>query len=100
MKVKCLGDACFLTTSRSGPTVNTGPYAVGGGIDYSPVNETADVVVVSHEHGDHNNVSAVQGKPEIVKGKEDVGRVAGSEVELERGSFPTAPEIVLLQPAL
>jgi L-ascorbate metabolism protein UlaG (beta-lactamase superfamily) len=24
--------------------------------------------VVSHEHGDHNNVAAVQGKPEVVKG--------------------------------
>jgi len=41
---------------------------VGGGINYSPIKETADVVVVSHEHDDHSNVSAVQGKPEVVKG--------------------------------
>jgi L-ascorbate metabolism protein UlaG (beta-lactamase superfamily) len=41
---------------------------VGGGINYSPIRETADVVLVSHDHGDHNNVSAVQGKPEVVKG--------------------------------
>jgi L-ascorbate metabolism protein UlaG (beta-lactamase superfamily) len=46
----------------------TDPYAVGGGINYSPIKETADVVVVSHDHGDHSNVSAVQGKPEVVKG--------------------------------
>jgi L-ascorbate metabolism protein UlaG (beta-lactamase superfamily) len=46
----------------------TDPYAVGGGINYSPIGETADVVVVSHDHGDHNNVAAVQGKREVVKG--------------------------------
>jgi L-ascorbate metabolism protein UlaG (beta-lactamase superfamily) len=40
---------------------------VGGGINYSPIKETADVVVVSHDHSDHSNVSAVQGKPEVVK---------------------------------
>jgi L-ascorbate metabolism protein UlaG (beta-lactamase superfamily) len=68
MKVKWLGHACFLITSRDGLRVVTDPYAVGGGINYSPIKETADVVVVSHDHDDHSNVSAVQGKPEVVKG--------------------------------
>jgi L-ascorbate metabolism protein UlaG (beta-lactamase superfamily) len=68
MKVNWLGHACFLITSQEGLRVITDPYAVGGGINYSPIKETADVVVVSHDHGDHNNVSTVQGKPEIVKG--------------------------------
>jgi L-ascorbate metabolism protein UlaG (beta-lactamase superfamily) len=68
MKVKWLGHACFLITFRDGLRVITDPYAVGGGINYSPIKETADVVVVSHDHGDHSNVSTVQGKPEVVKG--------------------------------
>ncbi len=68
MRVKWLGHACFLMTSRSGVKVITDPYAVGGGINYGPVEETADIVLVSHDHGDHNNVSAVQGNPEVVKG--------------------------------
>jgi len=68
MKVKWLGHSCFLITSRGGLRVITDPYAVGGGINYSPIKETADVVVVSHDHGDHSNVSTVQGKPEVVKG--------------------------------
>jgi L-ascorbate metabolism protein UlaG (beta-lactamase superfamily) len=68
MKIKWLGHACFLVTSRDGTRVITDPYAVGGGINYSPINETADVVLVSHDHGDHNNVSAVRGKPEVVRG--------------------------------
>jgi L-ascorbate metabolism protein UlaG (beta-lactamase superfamily) len=68
MKTKWLGHACFLITSEGGLRVITDPYAVGGGINYSPIEETADVVVVSHDHSDHNNVAAVQGKPEVIKG--------------------------------
>jgi len=68
MKIKWLGHACFLVASAGGLRVITDPYAVGGGIDYSPIQETADVVLVSHDHSDHNNVEAVQGKPEVIKG--------------------------------
>lgn len=68
MKIKWLGHACFLITSVDGVRVITDPYVVGGGITYAPVKEAADVVLVSHEHSDHSNVSAVQGKPEVVKG--------------------------------
>jgi L-ascorbate metabolism protein UlaG (beta-lactamase superfamily) len=67
MKVKWLGHSCFLITSRGGVRIVTDPYAVGGGINYSPIKETADVVVVSHGHGDHSNVSAVRGTPEVVE---------------------------------
>jgi len=68
VKIKWLGHACFLVTSAGGLKVITDPYAVGGGINYSPIKDTADVVVVSHDHSDHNNVAAVQGKPEVIKG--------------------------------
>ena len=67
MKIKWLGHACFLITSADGTKIITDPYAVGGSINYSPVEESADVVLVSHGHSDHNNVSAVRGKPEVVK---------------------------------
>jgi L-ascorbate metabolism protein UlaG (beta-lactamase superfamily) len=68
MKLKWLGHACFLITSRDGLRVITDPYAVGGGINYSPIGDVADVVLVSHEHADHGNVSVVRGKPEVVRG--------------------------------
>jgi L-ascorbate metabolism protein UlaG (beta-lactamase superfamily) len=68
MKVKWLGHSCFLVTSRDGLRVITDPYVVGGSINYSPIEETADIVTVSHGHDDHSNVSAVQGKPEVVRG--------------------------------
>ena len=71
MRIKWLGHACFLITSKGNLRVITDPYAVGGGINYSLITESADVVLVSHDHDDHNNVSAVQGKPELVKGNGD-----------------------------
>jgi L-ascorbate metabolism protein UlaG (beta-lactamase superfamily) len=67
MKIKWLGHACFLITSGDGLRVITDPYSVGGGIKYASVEEAADVVLVSHEHGDHSNVSAVRGRPEVIK---------------------------------
>lgn len=67
-KVQFLGHACFLITSSSGLAIITDPYTAGGGFTYSPVNETADIVTVSHEHQDHNNVAFIKGQPEVVKG--------------------------------
>jgi L-ascorbate metabolism protein UlaG (beta-lactamase superfamily) len=69
MKVKWLGHACFLLTSDDGVRVLTDPYTSGAfGLNYGPPAETADVVTVSHEHDDHNNVADVKGNPEIVRG--------------------------------
>jgi len=68
MKVKWLGHSCFLITSEEGTRLITDPYTVGAGISYSAIKESADVVTVSHEHGDHNNVSAVKGSPQVIKG--------------------------------
>jgi L-ascorbate metabolism protein UlaG (beta-lactamase superfamily) len=68
MKVKWLGHACFLITADNGLKIITDPYIEGSGLKYSPINESADIVTVSHDHFDHNNVSAVKGKPDVVKG--------------------------------
>jgi L-ascorbate metabolism protein UlaG (beta-lactamase superfamily) len=69
MKVKWLGHACFLLTSESGLRIITDPYVPGMyGLDYAPPSETADIVTVSHDHADHNNVAAVKGDPQVVKG--------------------------------
>ena len=68
MKVKWLGHAAFLITSDSGTTIITDPYETSEGLKYGKIKETADIVTVSHEHGDHNNVAAVQGNPQVVKG--------------------------------
>jgi len=68
MKLKWLGHSCFLITSETGLRIITDPYSTGGGINYSPVNEAADIVTVSHNHRDHSNIAAVRGKPEVITG--------------------------------
>ena len=68
MKVKWLGHAAFLITSDSGTRIITDPYETSEGLKYGKIKETADIVTISHEHGDHNNAAAVQGNPQVVKG--------------------------------
>ncbi len=68
MKIKWLGHAAFLITSDAGTKIITDPYTPGGlGLNYGEIKESADIVTVSHEHGDHGNVAAVRGNPEVVK---------------------------------
>lgn len=67
MKIKWLAHSSFLITSQGGTRIITDPYATGGGISYGEISETAEVVTVSHDHFDHNNVAAVKGQPQVVK---------------------------------
>lgn len=71
MKVKWLGHSSFLITSGSGVKILTDPYKSGsyeGAVGYGEIQDTADVVLVSHEHDDHNSVESVPGTPTVVKG--------------------------------
>ncbi|MBM2825472.1 MAG: putative Zn-dependent hydrolase of the beta-lactamase fold [Dehalococcoidales bacterium] len=74
MKVKWLGHASFLITSNSGTRIITDPYKTGPKLTYGEIKESADVVTVSHEHGDHNNAEAVGGKPQVIR---DSAKVKG-----------------------
>ncbi len=69
MKIKWLGHAAMLITSRDGLKVITDPYTPDAlGLQYGPIDVEADIVTVSHDHADHNYVDSVKGKPEVVKG--------------------------------
>ena len=68
MKIKWLGQSSFLITSEAGTKIITDPYAPSERLTYDEIRESANIVTVSHEHGDHNNVSGVQGNPEAVRG--------------------------------
>jgi L-ascorbate metabolism protein UlaG (beta-lactamase superfamily) len=69
MKIQWLGHACFLLASESGLRIITDPYTAGVfGLEYKPPTETADIVTVSHDHADHNNVADVKGNPQVVQG--------------------------------
>jgi len=82
MKLKWLGQAAILITSDSGTKIIADPYKPGydvipgGTLSYGDIEESADIVIVTHKHPDHNNVAAVQGNPEIIRGTEIGGVTA------------------------
>lgn len=70
MKIQFLGHAAFLITTANGTKIVTDPYepgGFGGGIGYGALKEPADIVVVSHDHADHNYVKMVPGSPAVVQ---------------------------------
>ncbi len=72
MKIKWLGHASFLITSDSGVKIVTDPYKPDDRLHYGEINESADIVTVSHDHSDHGNVAAVKGNPKVVKANAEV----------------------------
>ena len=70
MIIKWLGHASFLITLEDGIKIITDPYETGfhESFTYSPIKEIADIVTISHEHGDHNAVDKLPGNPEVVRG--------------------------------
>lgn len=59
MKIKWLGHACFKLTCSGGETLITDPFDPSVG--YGELNETADILTVSHGHHDHCFTQAVGG---------------------------------------
>jgi len=68
MKIRFLGHAAFLLTDSKGVMIITDPYEAGyGGLKYGKITESADIVTISHEHGDHNE-TAIKGNPVVIRG--------------------------------
>ncbi len=76
MKLKWLAHASFLITADDGTRIITDPYATGEGFKHAAIDETADIVTVSHEHFDHNNTDAVKGNPRVVKDTAEVKSIS------------------------
>jgi L-ascorbate metabolism protein UlaG (beta-lactamase superfamily) len=66
-KLTWLGQACFLLETAAGTRIVMDPLAKGTGYAL-PSGLQADVITVSHEHPDHNNVGLVAGKPRVIRG--------------------------------
>ena len=64
MKVKWYGHSAFKLTTDKGVRVIIDPYESGfgnGGLTYGNITDEADVVLTSHEHGDHNHIDDIKG---------------------------------------
>lgn len=66
MIIKYLAHATFLVTAEDGKKILIDPYHPSPGFSYAPINESADIVTKSHDHGDHNATEVVKGKPQII----------------------------------
>jgi L-ascorbate metabolism protein UlaG (beta-lactamase superfamily) len=68
MKIKWIGHACFLITSDKGVKILTDPFRRDSHLSYPRATESVDIVTVSHDHQDHNDVDSVVGRPAVLKG--------------------------------
>ena len=66
MKIKWLAHSAFLITAASGTRIVTDPYKFMERHNHSEFAEAADIVTVSHGHGDHNNVAPIKGNPLVL----------------------------------
>jgi L-ascorbate metabolism protein UlaG (beta-lactamase superfamily) len=61
-----LGHACFRLRGRDA-TILTDPYE-GDGWGYPPLAVSANIVTISNDHPHHAGVSAVEGRPHVLRG--------------------------------
>ncbi|MDR7392741.1 MAG: MBL fold metallo-hydrolase, partial [Armatimonadota bacterium] len=72
MKITYFGHACFLLESREGKRILIDPF--NDQVGYPVPRVAADLVLVSHEHFDHNYVEAATGSPRVIRGLREGGR--------------------------
>lgn len=70
MKIKWFGHSAFLITSDDGFRIIIDPYRYGAfDLGYKRISEEAHIVVISHDHEDHNGVGELPGSPKVVSGE-------------------------------
>lgn len=61
------GQSFLVVTSTSGGRIAFDPYHIQDGLKYSPPPVSANLVMVSHNHFDHNNAGLVKGKHAVIE---------------------------------
>ncbi|NLH48746.1 MAG: MBL fold metallo-hydrolase [Myxococcales bacterium] len=84
MKIRWNGHSSFTITTANGTVIVLDPYepgAFGGGIAYRPIDVKPDIVVISHDHADHNYTAGFK-KPFIeVRQNADVNGIVFRALE-------------------
>jgi len=75
MKIDWLGHSCFKVTLKSGTVILFDPF--DSTVGYAQQEVIADIVVISHAHFDHNDLSHIKGEYEVVDtaGVHEIGDV-------------------------
>lgn len=72
-RVDWLGNQCFRISSSIGTSILTDPYAAGTGGRKLPSPLKPDVILISHEAPDANNIDAADNQPVVFRGSMGVG---------------------------
>ena len=96
MIISYYGHSCFkITTKPEGRgqkevTIFLDPFDRSIGL--RPPQGQADLVLVSHDHPDHNNVAAIKGDPAVINipGEYSVGGVAISGIQSQHGELQSS----------
>lgn len=67
MKAFWFGHSCFFLKAQTGLSLLLDPFHEKE-VGYRMPSVEADIVVVSHDHEDHNNILAAKGQPFVIKG--------------------------------
>lgn len=82
MKIKFLAHAAFLLTSDKDTKILIDPYEPGGfegALNYEPIDEQVDAVLVTHQHADHNYIAEHHKKAELF---DQIGEFAFEDVKI------------------
>lgn len=82
MNLKYLAHAAFLFTSDKGTRVLIDPYEPGGfegAINYKPIDENVDAIIISHDHADHNYIAPHHAEAKVFN---KPGRANFNDVEI------------------
>ena len=86
MQIRWYGHSCFLLKDSNGFSILTDPY--GSHIGYELPQINTDVVTISHDHSDHNNISVIKSNTVILRspGEYNVGgvKIIGIETDHDR----------------
>jgi L-ascorbate metabolism protein UlaG (beta-lactamase superfamily) len=70
MNIEWYGHAAFKITTANGTRIIIDPYQSGfsdGALSYRTIDDEADIVITSHNHGDHNYTKSIRGKYDHIK---------------------------------
>ena len=81
-RIDLLGHECFLLTSSFGLKILTNPYGAGTGEGSLPSSLRPDVLLVSTERSDCNNVDAAENSPDILRGAVALGANTSSGIRI------------------
>jgi L-ascorbate metabolism protein UlaG (beta-lactamase superfamily) len=82
MKLIFLAHASFLIITNNGTRIIFDPYKSGcfdGTFRYQAIADSADVVLTSHQHDDHNGASDILGNPKVFK---DTGHFTYKDIKI------------------